>query len=124
MDDFPETVVYSRAYNDWATRPGPLHDIDPETGIATGCGSRIIGQMRYHTADGEMAARKCCTPDVDCSSCRMYSGGWSSKFQPTLEDVASEAAFSDWLEMMRTLGQIFLYDRSRSPQAQPAMVVA
>jgi hypothetical protein len=80
--------------------------------------------MRYHTADARQAERKCCTPDVDCSSCRMYSGGWSSKFQPTAHDVSSEAAFSDWLDMMKTLGEIFLYDRSRSVPVQPAMAVA
>jgi hypothetical protein len=124
IEDFPDTVIYSRAYNDWATRPGPLYEIDPQTGIANHCGSRIVGQMRYHTADARQAERKCCTPDVDCSSCRMYSGGWSSKFQPTAHDVSSEAAFSDWLDMMKTLGEIFLYDRSRSAQVQPAMAVA
>jgi hypothetical protein len=124
IEDFPGTVVYSRAYNDWATQPGPLYEIDPQTGIADQCGSRIVGQMRYHTADLKVAERKCCTPDIDCASCRMYSGGWSSKFQPTVRDVASEGAFSDWLEMMKTLGEIFLYDRSRSAQAQPAMAVA
>lgn len=125
IEDFPDTVIYSRAYNDWATRPGSLYDIDPENGVATHCGSRIVGQMRYHTADLRMKDTKCCTPDVDCSRCRMYSGGWSSKFQPTPADVASEAAFSDWLDMMRILGEIFLYDRARSDRARtPPLAVA
>lgn len=124
IEDFPGTVVYSRAYNDWATQPGSLYDIDPQSGVATHCGSRIVGQMRYHTADLRMAARKCCTPDIDCSSCRMYSGGWSSKFQPTAHDVSSAEALSGWLDMMQTLGEIFLYDRSRSAAAAPAMALA
>jgi hypothetical protein len=124
LEDFPETVIYSRGYNDWATQPGSLYDIDPETGVATHCGSRIVGQMRYHTADLRMAERKCCTPDVDCSSCRMYSGGWSSKFQPTAHDVASETAFGGWLDMMETLGRIFLYDRSATSQTRPSLAIA
>jgi hypothetical protein len=54
----------------------------------------------------------------------MYSGGWSSKFQPTQSDVASTGAFSDWLDMMSTLGRIFLYDRARSALAAPVLEVA
>ncbi len=111
MQDFPDTIIYSDAYNRWATQEGPLYDLDPETGIANHCGSRIVGQMRYHRPDLQTAAVKCCTSDVDCSQCRMYSGGWSSKFRPTARDVASEGAFSNWLDMMTTLGRIFLYER-------------
>jgi hypothetical protein len=108
MDEFPDTVVYSKAYNDWATAPGPLYEIDDE-GVATRCGSRIVGAMKYFGPDLAPKTPKCCTSDVDCSQCRMYSGGWSSKFQPGASDLASEAAFCDWLDMMQVLGRIFLY---------------
>jgi hypothetical protein len=101
MEEFPDTVIYSRAYNDWATKEAPLYEIDPATGIAPHCGSRIIGGFSYFGSDLKPMDVKCCTPDVVCSQCRMYSGGWSSKFQPTERDVAGEAAFSSWLEMIR-----------------------
>ncbi len=122
MEDFPDTVIYSHAYNAWATRAGPLYDIDPATGVADRCGSRIVGQMRYHRPDLQRVDVKCCTADVDCSQCRMYSGGWSTKFRPCAQDVASESAFCDWLEMIDNLGRIFLY-RS-GPAAAPALAVA
>jgi hypothetical protein len=124
MDDFPETVVYTRAYNAWATQPGSLYEIDPASGLAPHCGSRIVGQMSYFTADLKPADVKCCTPDVDCSSCRMYSGGWSSKFQPTQRDLGDENAFSDWLDMMKTLGEILLYEPADRPEERPALAVA
>jgi hypothetical protein len=125
IEDFPETVVYSRAYNAWATQPGPLYDIDPETGMAPHCGSRIVGQLSYFTADLQPAEVKCCTPDIDCSSCRMYSGGWSSKFQPSTRDLADEHAFSDWLDMMKTLGRILLYDGGQiQAEAEAPLAVA
>ena len=117
MDEFPETVLYSRAYNDWACQPTGLYEIDPMTGVATHCGSRIIGQMRYHSADLQRTQPKCCTPDVDCANCRMYSGGWSSKFQPSDRNVADEASFTAWLEMIDVLGRIFLYRRPTPPGA-------
>lgn len=121
MDDFPETVVYSRAYNDWATKPGPLYDIDPETGVARDCHSRMVGQMRYFKTDLQPGDEKCGTSDAVCSECRMYSGGWSSKFEPRDEDVRDEAALAGWLEMIAALGRIFLIER---PAGQSLMVAA
>ena len=117
MDEFPETIIYSRAYNDWATRPGPLDDIDPETGVARDCHSRMVGQMRYFRTDLNPGQEKCGTSDAVCSECRMYSGGWSSKFEPRDEDVADLPALTGWLEMIATLGRIFLIDRPAPAQA-------
>lgn len=110
MDKFPDTVLYSRAYNEWVTQAGSLFDVEPETGIARDCGSRIVGTMRYYRTDGSRAFPKCCTSDIDCSQCRMYSGGWSTKFRPSWRDLASEDAFSSWLDMIDVLGRIFLYE--------------
>lgn len=112
MEEFPDTVIYSRAYNAWITEPGPRYDLDPQTGIATHCGSRINGGMKYFGSNLQRMMPKCCTPDVDCSQCRMYSGGWSSKFRPSARDVVSAAAFADWLDMIAVLGRIFLYERN------------
>ena len=111
MEDFPDTIVYARAYNDWATGQGSRYEIDEATGIAKRCGSRMIGNMNYFGTDLRRMQPKCATPDVDCSECRMYSGGWSSRFQPDENDVVSEKTFSDWLDMMQVLGRIFLYER-------------
>ncbi len=109
---YPDTVVYSRAYNDWVTRPGPLYDIDAETGIARDCHSRMTGHMRYFTTDLQRGAAKCGTPDAVCDQCRMYSGGWSSRFEPRAEDLRDLASFEDWLDMIATLGRIFLIDHA------------
>lgn len=129
MEEFPQTVVYSSAYNDWITRPGPLYELDPETGNATRCGARVIGQMKYYKADLSVSAPKCCTPDIDCSQCRMYNGGWPTNFQPTLDNVACADTFCDWMDMMEALGRIMLYRApgqaavsSREPAALAAAV--
>ena len=127
MDDFPDTIIYSRAYNDWVTAPGPRYDID-EAGIAKRCGSRMIGTIKYYGTDLKQMQPKCATPDVDCAQCRMYSGGWSSRFQPDVGDVSSEAKFSDWLDMMQVLGRIFLYERGgtvvHSDREDPVVIAA
>mgnify|MGYP000953375023 CR=1 FL=1 len=108
IDDFPDTVVYSRTYNRWSTAPGPLYALDPDSGIAETCGSRIIGGFRYHGLDLQPKAVKCCTPAVECRDCRLYSGGWSSQFTPNAAQVATAEAFGAWLDMILTVGRIFL----------------
>ncbi len=114
--DFPDTVIYSHAYNRWATQVGPLYDIDPDTGIARDCHSRMVEPMRYFKTDLQQAPlEKCGTSDAICSECRMYSGGWSSKFEPRDDDVRDAQAFAEWIGMVRTLGRIFLLEREGEP---------
>lgn len=111
IDAYPETVIYDHHYNRLMSAPQPPHEVDRQTGIAESCGSRIVEPMRYYGADLQQKAVKCCTPDVDCRSCRLYSGGWSSRFVPSATDLATIASFEAWLKTMRTLGRIFLLPR-------------
>lgn len=119
LDDFPDTVIYSHAYNRWSTRPGPLYTLSQETGIAEECGSRTIRRFRYHGMDLRQLAVKCCSPAMDCAHCRMYSGGWSSQFSPRPEQLATLSGFADWLDMVLTIGRIFL-----RPEIDPGAFVA
>ena len=68
--------------------------------------SYASGNLHYHTTDLRRASVKCCTSDVDCSQCRLYSGGWSSRLEPGWSDLASVEAFEDWLGMIAMLGRI------------------
>lgn len=108
VEDYPGTVIYCQEYNDYMCQPGSRYQLD-ENGVAVDCQSRIRPPMRYHTTDLESREVKCCTPDVDCRHCRMYSGGWSSRFVPSARDVESHTAFVAWLNVIDTLGRIFLY---------------
>jgi hypothetical protein len=109
MQRFPETVLYSDDYADIVTAPGPLYDMDPDTGLPINCGSRLREPLRYFDTAGLQKDVKCCTPDVDCEHCRLYSGSWSMLFRPTEQHLSNLAAFEGWLRMIETLGQIFLY---------------
>lgn len=121
IENFPETVVYSKYYNDYICQPGSRYTLDPETGIALDCQSRITEPMRYHDVSLKQNPEKCCTPDVDCATCRMYGGGWSSQFMPRAKDVASLEAFTGWVDSLDTLGRIMLYPaRAHQPMISAA----
>ncbi len=117
IDKYPDTVVYSKYYNDYICQPGSRYALDPETGVALDCQSRILEPMRYHDVSLKQNPVKCCTPDVDCSTCRMYGGGWSSQFMPRAKDVSDIHAFSGWVDSLETLGSIMLYSaRDHQPK--------
>jgi len=117
MDEFPETVLYSKAYNDWSTRPGSMHEID-ENGLAPRCGSRILGHMNYYGSDLKQQHPKCCTPDLDCSQCRIMSGGWSTRLQPDAQDLSNGEAFATWMDVLEALNRIFVFENKSRASAQ------
>jgi hypothetical protein len=116
-DEYPGTVLYDKAFNRFVAGPRPPHAIDGATGIAEGCGSRIRGTLHYFTGDLRRADLKCCTPDIDCSQCRIYSGAWSSLLEPREEDLASPQALRGWLAMTDTLARIFVSEPVLAPWA-------
>jgi hypothetical protein len=112
MNEFPDTVLYSKSYNDWSTKPAPLHALD-ENGLAFRCGSRITSGMNYYGSDLSQQTPKCCTPDLDCSQCRIMSGGWSTKLQPDAADLANATSLANWLEMIEAIDRIFVHQANR-----------
>jgi len=122
MEEFPETVLYSKAYNDWSTRPGPMHEID-ENGLAPRCGSRILGHMNYYGSDLKQQHPKCCTPDLDCSQCRIMSGGWSTRLQPDAQELSSGEAFATWMDVLEALNRIFVFE-NKSRASAPELAFA
>lgn len=109
MQRFPGTVLFSEEYAEIITRPGPLYEMDADTGLPKNCGSRITEPLRYFDTAGAQKHVKCCTPDVDCNHCRLYSGSWSMLFKPTELHLSNVSSFEGWLRMIETVGQIFLY---------------
>lgn len=126
LNDFPETIIYSNTYHEWATRPGPLYNLEQSTGSAMGCGSRLVGEMRMYGADLLPKAVKCCTPGLDCSHCRMYSGGWSSKLQAGVDDLIDAETFSAWMDLIGVIARIFTVkvDAASEPSAKAPSIAA
>ncbi len=95
IDDYPDTVLYSKLLNDWVHRTPAIHTIDPQTGLATDCAYIGADWHRGYGFDLEpLKGKRCCAPEFDCGDCR----------------VGPVATFS---LMMRLAGQM-----RRSKQAQ------
>ena len=74
--------------------------------------------MNYYGSDLKQQHPKCCTPDLDCSQCRIMSGGWSTRLQPDAQDLSSGEAFARWLDVLEALNRIFVFENKSRASAQ------
>lgn len=120
IDDYPETVVYSHAYNEWIGRAEGLYRIDPRTGRAADCPISDAPCHRHYHVDLQESAGKCCTPNVDCRDCRAYAIAHATFRRRVRDHLASRDAFARWVEVVDTWCRLFLidWDESLLPSAR------
>lgn len=99
IEDFPDTIVYPRAFNHEVTTPGPLYQLDPVTGYATDCAGFHNGTHETYLNNLQMSQAKCCMPNIDCGSCRALTSYLPSRLRPRPHDVEDVASLKRWLEI-------------------------
>jgi hypothetical protein len=107
---YPETVVYCRAYSRWVTDPAGLYAIDPATGWATDCGTRRTAWHRHVRADLSTSDSKCCSPNIECRTCRAYSMATGTAVSRFRGFASTFEGFRDWLDISEQWAALFLQD--------------
>lgn len=105
IDCYPDTVFHTHAFNHVCTDPMGLYDIDPNTGIATNCGGRNFHWHRSYRVDLNPSDSKCCTPNVDCSQCRLNAVALASLVYRLDRFLDSLTRFRDWLDICDQYGR-------------------
>lgn len=106
MSDYPETVVYSRHYNDFVHQRGKIFDIDAATGVAKNCAILAMPYHRQHHTDFSYSDSECCIANVDCSECRHYVSVYTLIMSRMKEAVKDAGAFAAWLDVYYTWCQL------------------
>lgn len=106
MDHYPETVVYSLAYDDWITRDG-VYDLD-ENGVARNCSNRIDDMHRAFLVDQSQSQLKCSNPTIDCSECRTYVSSMASYIRNERRQILRRQGRSNWTEVFACWQDIFI----------------
>lgn len=70
MEKHPATVAYNAEFNAWIHGPD-FHQLD-EAGTAVNCPSLTGGHFKHFNADLTESKLKCCSPNIDCRTCRLY----------------------------------------------------
>lgn len=107
----PDTVVYSHAFNDWIHRRDGLYVLDPDTGWAMDCGSRVTRRNRHYRSDLRDAGEvKCCTPNLACNECRGYAQSWATMLHRFPRFVETREGFAQWIALWDLWCRLFLVD--------------
>jgi MoaA/NifB/PqqE/SkfB family radical SAM enzyme len=115
VETYPDTLIYTKAYNHWVTDPAGLYEIDPETGWALDCETRRASYHKHFRTDLTSSGSKCCSPNIDCRECRAYamaSGTAVSRFRRFL---GSEEDFRRWVDMAEQWCRLFFHDWDTLP---------
>jgi len=78
-DTYPETVKITDEFLDWVTQPESLYQLDDE-GIALDCGNRLTLHHAHFDVELKRNSGKCCSPHLDCRSCRAYAMSYATYF--------------------------------------------
>ncbi len=107
IDAYPDTVWHSKAFNRVMTRPGSWFTLDQD-GLASNCLSRNMAEHAVFATDARKSNGKCSTPNIDCSTCKIYpSSLFSIMRQPGHFLADSSATLEDWLDIVRHTSRLF-----------------
>ncbi|WAP70286.1 hypothetical protein [Jiella pelagia] len=106
--EFPDTIVYPKAFNLEVTQDGPLFELDAETGYATNCAGRHNGTHKTILSTLKESTNKCCIPNIDCAQCRLLATVLPSRLMPKDKDVQSVESVRDWLNICQYWAWFFL----------------
>ncbi|HYB99116.1 MAG TPA: hypothetical protein VEC57_08250 [Candidatus Limnocylindrales bacterium] len=98
----PQTVIYSRYYNDWINAAGTRFIIDAASGMATDCPILNMPRHRQHHVDFSYSDDECCIANIDCSGCRHYVSGYTKIMAELDNHTGSFESFAGWVDVFDT----------------------
>ena len=72
-------ILYDRMFNHLIHDPAGLYPaLDPDTGVARDCGVVLSPSLRHYNTDLSQSSGKCCTPNIECGTCRLYAQSFAT----------------------------------------------
>jgi hypothetical protein len=120
IETYPDVIFHSHAFNRAVTNPDGIYDVDPATNIARNCSGKHSSWHQTHRVDLQRSNGKCCTPNTNCSTCRLSSISLSSFMFRLDEFAVSRDRFVSWLAICEQWGRGHLLETDEVWQ-QPAI---
>lgn len=111
MDDATCKVVYSHEYNALIHDPAGLYpELLPGSDVAADCAVRLTNALRHYNTDFSASSEKCCTPNVDCRSCRLYAQSYATVLARATRSLRRPQELARAIRMWRVWCALFLND--------------
>ncbi|MEG0053061.1 MAG: hypothetical protein RR715_07335 [Comamonas sp.] len=104
-------ILYSKEFNEIINDPKGLYanNLD-EKGVAIDCGVRLSSQLKHVNTDLSFSDEKCCTPNINCRSCRLYAQSFATSLSRLTKKYRSEDSRVELIKLWRSWCDIFMND--------------
>ncbi len=119
---YPKHVIQTKALNNWVHRSVQIHDIDPETNLATDCAFLTADYHKGFTYDLKPAGGKqCCVPEFDCRDCRVSIVTMFTRLTHLAKTMrASRSDYEELVELRDVMMRYFFWDWDLAVKAEAA----
>lgn len=109
-------VIYDHEFNALIHRPEGLYDdLSQDTATALDCGVRLTSTLRHINTDLSRSHAKCCTPNVECRTCRLYAQSFATILARATRNIRHDGGHERMVRLWRLWCDIFLNnDKFRS----------
>jgi MoaA/NifB/PqqE/SkfB family radical SAM enzyme len=126
IERYPQNILYSKLLNDWTHRSDAIHFIDPDTGIATDCGTLNADWHKTYNFNLEpLESKPCCAPEFDCRDCRIGPAAtWTLMMRLSEKMHKDQDARQAFLELREEMMRFYFWDWEElgiSSQAQESV---
>ena len=110
IDKYPMSCLHTHEFNRWATQEKERYKIDGTSGNAINCNGRNFKWHSAYGVDMKPIESKCCTPNIECSECRLFAPGLNTILFHMEKYSADTKSFREWLSICDQWGRLFLLD--------------
>ncbi|NOY62739.1 MAG: hypothetical protein GXP10_06240 [Gammaproteobacteria bacterium] len=107
MSEFPETIVYSLAFDSWLSNPDGVYVLD-EHGTALNCGNRLTHDFKHFSVMMEEHPGKCCLPNINCKECRAYAVSYASFLTRRGKKLHADTVMEQWVDVWEVWARLFI----------------
>lgn len=103
---YPDTIVYSMAYDEWVTSEN-MYELDDQ-GVASNCAGRSDRVHGTFFVDQTKSLLKCSNPTFDCRECRTYANGMTSHIRIEHQRMFHSETRVGWSDAFECWNKIFV----------------
>jgi len=106
MKNFPETIIYSLAFDSWLAQPDGVYTLDKH-GVAVDCGNRLTNNFKHYSVMMTQHSGKCCSPNLNCRECRAYAMSYGT-FLTRYGKFSTDEEIAQWIDIWELWARLFL----------------
>lgn len=113
-----QRILYDADFNRLIHDPAGLYpDAQAPGAITRDCGVLLTPALRHYNTDLSQSSGKCCTPNIDCRSCRLYAQSFASVLTRATREMRQDGGQQRLVKLWRLWCELFLNDARLHRQA-------